>query len=115
MAKKDFTPEQLDTIDELIAIAVGKATGKVSVLKSVPEFGEDKEQKDWNDKDTISATFTKIAEQFSPGTHHKAGEKIIRDWHSIKIMGKKGIVENPEFVKKYEFVDPNAKFLKEKY
>ena len=115
MAEKEFTPDQTALIQMMIDEAVGKATGKVSVLKSVPEFGESKEQKDWTDKDSVEATFTKTAEQFSPGTHHKSGEKITRDWHSIKIMGKKGIVENPKFVKKYEFVDPNAKFLKEKY
>jgi hypothetical protein len=112
---KEFTPDQEALIQLMIDAAVSKATGKVNLLKSVPEFGEDKEQKDWTDKDTVEAYFTKIAENFSPGTHHVEGAKLIRDWHSIKIMGKKGIVENAKLIKKYEYLDPNAKFLKEKY
>ena len=110
MAEKEFTPDQLALIQLMIDEAVGKATGKVSVLKSVPEFGEKKDQKEWNDKDIVKATFTNIAEQFTPGSHHKAGEVIERDWHSIKIMGKKGVVENPVFVKKFEYVNPNAQY-----
>ena len=39
MAEKEFTPDQTALIQMMIDEAVGKATGKVSVLKSVPEFG----------------------------------------------------------------------------
>jgi hypothetical protein len=113
MAKRtaeSFTPDQLEEIQELINDAVSKATGKSNVLVSVPDFGGGEEQQEWNDKDIVKATFTKVAESFNPNSHHKAGEEITRDWHSIKIMGKKGIVENPEFVKKYEYVNPNAQY-----
>lgn len=103
-----FTEEQLVEIQKLVNEAVNKATGKTNVLKSVPDFGKDKE---WKDKDIVKATFTEIAEQLNPGAHVK-GETIQRDWFSIKNMGKKGLVENPEFVKEYVYVDPNERFKK---
>lgn len=105
----EFTSEQLLVIEKLVNDAINKATGKTNVLKSVPDFGKDK---DWKDKDVVKATFTEVAESFNPGTHHIAGETITRDWFSIKNMGKKGIVVDPEFVKEYEYVDPNEKFKK---
>lgn len=105
MAKKEeFTEDQKAEIAEMIADAVAKATGAKSSLKSVPDFGEDKEFKTWGEKDKIKATFTSIA------PHHKPGDTITRAWADIKQLGQKGIVENPEFIEKYEYKDPNQSF-----